>query len=52
MSEDFNARYRLLKCVAVDDGIRSHNAQELATGRVVMVHLADAAGPRRARRPG
>lgn len=45
MSEDFNARYRLLKCVAVDEGIRSHNAQELATGRVVMVHLADAAGP-------
>lgn len=45
MSDDFNARYRLLKCVAVDDGIRSHNAQELATGRVVMVHLADAAGP-------
>ena len=45
MSEDFNTRYRLLKCVAVDDGIRSHNAQELATGRVVMVHLADAAGP-------
>lgn len=45
MSDDFNARYRLLKCVAVDDGLRTHNAQELATGRVVMVHLADAAGP-------
>ena len=45
MSDDFNSRYRLLKCVAVDDGIRTHNAQELATGRVVMVHLADAAGP-------
>ena len=45
MSDDFNTRYRLLKCVAVADGIRTHNAQELATGRVVMVHLADAAGP-------
>ncbi len=45
MSDDFNSRYRLLKCVAVEEGIRTHNAQELATGRVVMVHLADAAGP-------
>lgn len=45
MSEDFNTRYRLLKCIAVDEGIRTHNAQELKTGRVVMVHLADAAGP-------
>ena len=45
MSDDFSARYRLLKCIAVDDGIRTHSAQELATGRVVRVHIADAAGP-------
>ena len=45
MSDDFSARYRLLKCIAVDGGLRTHSAQELATGRVVMVHLADAAGP-------
>lgn len=45
MSNDFNDRYRLLKCVAVENGLRTHNAQELATGRVVMVHIADAAGP-------
>jgi len=45
MSDDFSARYRLLKCVLVDDGIRTHNAQEAATGKVVMVHINDAAGP-------
>ncbi|MDQ6611235.1 MAG: hypothetical protein M3Y64_02270 [Gemmatimonadota bacterium] len=45
MSDDFSARYRLLKCVLVEDGTRTHNAQELATGRVVMVHITDAAGP-------
>lgn len=45
MSNDFNARYRLLKCVAVENGLRTHNAQEMETGRVVMVHIADAAGP-------
>ena len=45
MHDDFSARYRLLKCVLVADGIRSHNAQECASGRVVMVHISDAAGP-------
>ena len=45
MSDEFSARYRLLKCVAVEGGIRTHSAQELATGRVVLVHLADSAGP-------
>lgn len=45
MSDDFNARYRLLKCVLVEDGTRTHSAQELASGRVVMVHITDAAGP-------
>jgi len=45
MSDDFSARYRLLKCVLVEDGIRTHNAQQLPDGRVVMVHIADAAGP-------
>lgn len=45
MQDDFSARYRLLKCVLVDDGIRTHNAQERASGRVVMVHISDAAGP-------
>ena len=42
---NFDARYQLLKCVAVADGIRTHNALEQVTGRVVMVHLVDAAGP-------
>ena len=45
MSDDFSARYRLLKCVMVEDGIRTHNAQQVATGKVVMVHINDAAGP-------
>ena len=45
MSDDFSARYRLLKCIAVDDGIRTHSAQELDSGRVVLVHIADNAGP-------
>jgi len=45
MSDDFSTRYRLLKCVLVEDGIRTHNAQELATGKVVMVHISDGAGP-------
>ena len=44
-NQNFDARYQLLKCVAVADGIRTHNALELVTGRVVMVHLVDAAGP-------
>ena len=44
-SHDFDRRYRLLKVVAQGDGVRTHNAQELTTGRVVMVHLVDAAGP-------
>ena len=43
MSDDFHARDRLLKCTAVDGGIRTHNAQETTTGRVVMVHIVDAA---------
>ncbi len=42
---NFESRYQLLKCVAVADGVRTHNALETVTGRVVMVHLADAAGP-------
>ncbi|MGQ0647143.1 MAG: hypothetical protein ACT4P7_06200 [Gemmatimonadaceae bacterium] len=41
----FEARYQLLKCVAVAEGIRTHNALEATSGRVVMVHLLDAAGP-------
>ena len=44
-SSNFDVRYRLLKCVAVGDGIRTHNAQETTTGRVVMVHVLDDAGP-------
>jgi hypothetical protein len=44
-SHDFDRRYRLLKVVAQGDGVRTHNAQELTTGRVVMVHVVDAAGP-------
>jgi hypothetical protein len=44
-SQNFDARYQLLKCVAVADGVRTHNALEVVTGRVVMVHLLDAAGP-------
>ena len=34
----FDDRYRLLKCVALGGGIRTHNAQEASTGRPVMVH--------------
>ena len=44
-SHDFDRRYRLLKVVAQADGVRTHNAQEITTGRVVMVHLLDDAGP-------
>src|SRR6476620_3674245 len=35
----FDDRYRLLKCVALGGGMRTHNAQEKATGRPVMVHI-------------
>lgn len=42
MTDNFYARYRLLKCVFMDDNIRSHNAQEVESGRVVMVHLTSA----------
>ncbi|HEY0780532.1 MAG TPA: hypothetical protein VGD56_21425, partial [Gemmatirosa sp.] len=42
---DFDHRYRLLKIVGRADGMRTHNAQELTTGRVVMVHVMDDAGP-------
>ena len=44
-SHDFDRRYRLLKVVAQADGVRTHNAQEVTTGRVVMIHLLDDAGP-------
>ena len=36
-------RYRLLKCVALGGGIRTHNAQDTSTGRPVMVHILDGA---------
>jgi len=39
---NFDDRYRLLKCVALGGGMRTHNAQEKATGRPVMVHIVDA----------
>jgi len=39
----FDDRYRLLKCVALGGGIRTHNAQETSTGRPVMVHILDGA---------
>ena len=38
-------RYRLLKCVALGGGIRTHNAQETSTGRPVMVHILDGPEP-------
>src|SRR5687768_225921 len=41
----FDDRYRLLKCVALGGGIRTHNAQESSTGRPVMVHILDGAEP-------
>ena len=41
----FDDRYRLLKCVALGGGIRTHNAQETSTGRPVMVHILDGAEP-------
>ena len=44
------ARYRLLKCVALGRGVRTHNAQEAATGRPVMVHILDGAEPDAAER--
>jgi hypothetical protein len=40
-STDFEDRYRLMKCVAVAGGIRTHHAQERANGRIVMVHVMD-----------
>ena len=42
---NFDDRYRLLKCVALGGGMRTHNAQENATGRPVMVHIVDAPDP-------
>jgi len=41
----FDDRYRLLKCVALGGGMRTHNAQEKATGRPVMVHIVDDPDP-------
>src|SRR4051812_45054598 len=41
----FDDRYRLLKCVALGGGMRTHNAQEKTTGRPVMVHIVDAPDP-------
>jgi hypothetical protein len=38
---NFDDRYRLLKCVALGGGMRTHNAQEKGTGRPVMVHIVD-----------
>src|SRR5688500_2672569 len=38
-------RYRLLKCVALGGGIRTHNAQEASSGRPVRVHILDGAEP-------
>ena len=38
-------RYRLLKCVRLGGGIRTHNAQETSTGRPVMVHILDGPEP-------
>ena len=42
---NFDDRYRLLKCVALGGGMRTHNAQEKSTGRPVMVHIVDAPDP-------
>ena len=42
---NFDDRYRLLKCVALGGGMRTHNAQEKTTGRPVMVHIVDAPDP-------
>ena len=44
MTQDFLARYRLLRCTAVEGGVRTHNALEERTQRVVMVHVMDDAG--------
>lgn len=41
----FDDRYRLLKCVALGGGMRTHNAQEKSTGRPVMVHILDEPEP-------
>src|SRR5215216_3078859 len=43
-STEFTARYRLLKCVA-ERGARSFLAQQIALGRMVMVHYLDAGDP-------
>jgi hypothetical protein len=40
-TQDFFARYRLLQRVADEDGVRTHNALEERTQRVVMVHVVD-----------
>ncbi|HEY0778116.1 MAG TPA: hypothetical protein VGD56_09140, partial [Gemmatirosa sp.] len=44
-SPDFDHRFRLLKVVANAAGMRTHAAQEVATGRQVMVHVLDDADP-------
>jgi hypothetical protein len=41
-SDEFSARYRLLKCIT-ENGVHSYTAQELRTGRAVMVHFLDSA---------
>ncbi len=44
-SHDFDRRYRLLTVVARADGVRTHDAQEVTTGRSVMVHVVEDASP-------
>ena len=43
-SDEFSARYRLLKCIT-EMGVHSYTALELASGRAVMVHFLDSAAP-------
>src|SRR5215212_6363894 len=39
-SAEFSSRYKLLKRIT-EQGVRSYNAQQTATARVVMVHFLD-----------
>ena len=45
MSKDFQARYQLLRVVAMDAGVRTYHAEDLQSHRVVMVHVAADATP-------
>lgn len=44
-SDEFHARYRLHERLATGEGIHTHRAEEVGTGRAVMVHRREGAPP-------